>query len=101
MKLTVEQVRNVAALARLGLSPDDLERMRDQLSSILTSIEKIEELDTAAIPPTAQTIDLTDVVRDDVAEPSLPIDLVLRNAPRQRDGFFEVHTPFATGETES
>lgn len=101
MKLTVEQVRNVAALARLGLSPDDLERMRDQLSSILTSIEKIEELDTAAIPPTAQTIDLTDVVREDVAEPSLPIDLVLRNAPRQRDGFFEVHTPFAAGETES
>jgi aspartyl-tRNA(Asn)/glutamyl-tRNA(Gln) amidotransferase subunit C len=101
MKLTLEQVRNVAALARLGLSPEEMERMRDQLSSILTSIEKIEELDTAAIPPTAQTIDLTDIVRDDVAEPSLPLELVLRNAPRHRDGFFEVHTPFAGEVTES
>ena len=74
--------------------------MREQLSSILTSIEKIEELDTTTIPPTAQTIDLTDVFRDDVAEPSLPLELVLRNAPRHRDGFFEVHTPFAPEETE-
>jgi aspartyl-tRNA(Asn)/glutamyl-tRNA(Gln) amidotransferase subunit C len=101
MRLTTEQVRNVAALARLGLSPDELERMRDQLSSILTAIEKIEELDTAAIPPTAQTIALTDVVREDVPGPSLPLELVLRNAPRHRDGFFEVHTPFASEEQES
>jgi aspartyl-tRNA(Asn)/glutamyl-tRNA(Gln) amidotransferase subunit C len=101
MKLTLEQVRNVAALARLGLSPDELERMREQLSSILSSIEKIEELDTAAIPPTAQTIDLMDVMREDVARPSLPRDQALMNAPRQRDGFFEVHTPFASEESES
>ena len=101
MKLTLEQVKNVAALARLGLSAAELERMREQLSSILSSIEKIEALDTDAIPPTAQTIDLTDVLRDDIAEPSLPLDLVLRNAPRHRDGFFEVHTPFAAEETES
>jgi aspartyl-tRNA(Asn)/glutamyl-tRNA(Gln) amidotransferase subunit C len=101
MKLTLEQVKNVAALARLGLSAAELERMREQLSSILTSIERIEELDTDAIPPTAQTIDLTNVLREDVAEPSLPLDLVLRNAPRHRHGFFEVHTPFASEETES
>lgn len=101
MRLTIEQVRNVAALARLGLSDAEQERMRDQLSSILTSIALIEELDTDAIPPTAQTIDLINVVREDVAEPSLPLDVVLRNAPRHRDGFFEVRTPFASGESES
>ena len=101
MKLTLEQVKNVAALARLGLSADELERMRDQLSSILTSIEKIEELDTDSIPPTAQTIDLVDVVRDDIAEPSLPLDQVFLNAPRHQDGFLVVHTPFAAEETES
>lgn len=101
MRLTIEQVRNVAALARLGLSDTEQERMRDQLSSILTSIALIEELDTDAIPPTAQTIDLINVVREDVAAPSLPIDVVLRNAPRHRDGFFEVRTPFAAGESES
>ena len=59
-------------LPGLGLSPAELERMREQLSSILTSIEKIEELDTTAIPPTAQTIELTDVFREDVAEPVPP-----------------------------
>ena len=101
MKLTLEQVRDVATLARLGLSADELERMRDQLSSILTSIEKLDELDTGAIPPTAQTIDLIDVVRDDVAEPSLPLEKVLMNAPRHQGGFFVVDTPFAAGETES
>jgi aspartyl-tRNA(Asn)/glutamyl-tRNA(Gln) amidotransferase subunit C len=72
--------------------------MRGQLSSILTSIEKLDELDTAAIPPTAQTIELVDVMREDVAGPSLPIDQVLKNAPRQRDGFFEVDTPFGGEE---
>ena len=99
MKLTLEQVRNVAALARLGLTDDETERMRDQLSSILTSIEKLEELDTAAIPPTAQTIELVDVLREDVAGPSLHPEQVLMNAPRQRDGFFEVDTPFGGEES--
>jgi aspartyl-tRNA(Asn)/glutamyl-tRNA(Gln) amidotransferase subunit C len=98
MRLTLEQVRNVAALARLGLTDDETERMRDQLSSILTSIEKLEELDTGAIPPTAQTIDLVDVVRADVAGPSLSREQALMNAPRHRGGFFEVDTPFGSEE---
>jgi aspartyl-tRNA(Asn)/glutamyl-tRNA(Gln) amidotransferase subunit C len=98
MRLTLEQVRNVAALARLGLTDEETERMRDQLSSILTSIEKLEELDTGAIPPTAQTIDLVDVVRADVAGPSLSREQALMNAPRHRGGFFEVDTPFGSEE---
>ena len=101
MKLTTDEVKAVATLARLGLSPDELELMREQLSSILSAIELINQLDTAAIPPTAQTIDLTNVMRDDVARPSLPIEQVLMNAPRQRDGFFEVRTPFGGDESES
>jgi aspartyl-tRNA(Asn)/glutamyl-tRNA(Gln) amidotransferase subunit C len=72
--------------------------MSDQLSSILTSIEKLEELDTGAIPPTAQTIDLVDVVRADVAGPSLSREQALMNAPRHRGGFFEVDTPFGSEE---
>jgi|SRR4051794_11397367 aspartyl-tRNA(Asn)/glutamyl-tRNA(Gln) amidotransferase subunit C len=101
MRLTTDQVQAVAALARLGLLPDELERMRDQLSSILTSIEKLDELDTASISPTAQTIDLINVMRDDIAEPSLSRDQVLQNAPRQRDGFFEVRTVFGGEESSS
>lgn len=100
MRLTIEQVRAVASLARLGLDHDELERMRDQLSSILSSIELIDELDTSAISPTAQTINLTNVLREDIAERSLPHDAVMSNAPRHRKGFFEVRTPFASDGAE-
>lgn len=101
MKLTTEEVKAVATLARLGLSDDEVELMREQLSSILSSIELINELDTVSIPPTAQTIDLINVTRDDVPRPSLPLDQVLMNAPRHRDGFFEVRTPFGAEESSS
>jgi aspartyl-tRNA(Asn)/glutamyl-tRNA(Gln) amidotransferase subunit C len=101
MRLTIHDVEHVAALARLGLTPDEMERMRDQLSSILGHIEALNELDTAAISPTAQTITLTNVLRDDVVRPSMPREAVLSNAPRQTDGFFEVHTPLGGEEEES
>ena len=101
MRLTTGEVKAVAALARLGLSPTEIELMREQLSSILSAIELINGLDTASIPPTAQTIALTNVTRDDLPRPSLPLDQVLMNAPRHRDGFFEVHTPFAPDESET
>jgi len=93
MRLTTADVKHVAALARLGLSDDEIERLREQLSSILDHIAALEELDTAAIPPTAQVLPLTNVMRDDVVRPSLPREAVLMNAPRQTEGFFEVHTP--------
>lgn len=101
MQLTTADVRHVAALARLGLSDDEVERLREQLSSILDHIAALEELDTAAIPPTAQVLPLTNVMRDDVVRPSLPRDAVLMNAPRQTDGFFEVQTPLGGSEGES
>ena len=90
MALTIADVEHVAALARLGLSDAEKERLRDQLSSILEHIDALSEVDTDAIPPTASVIPLSNVLRDDVAQPSLPRDLVLSNAPRQTDGFFEV-----------
>ncbi len=91
MRLTIADVEHVAALARLGLTEDEKERLRDQLSSILGHINALFELDTAAIPPTAQVVELTNVMRADEVRPSLPREAVLANAPRQADGFFEVH----------
>jgi aspartyl-tRNA(Asn)/glutamyl-tRNA(Gln) amidotransferase subunit C len=93
MRLNSDDVKHVAELARLGLTADEIELLREQLSSILDHIGALEELDTAAIPPTAQVLPLTNVMRDDVVRPSLPREAVLRNAPRQTEGFFEVHTP--------
>jgi aspartyl-tRNA(Asn)/glutamyl-tRNA(Gln) amidotransferase subunit C len=91
MRLTREEVEHVAALARLGLSDDEISRLQDQLSSILEHIAAIDRLDTEAIPPTAQVTTMTNVMRPDVVTNSLPRDAVLQNAPRQADGFFEVH----------
>jgi aspartyl-tRNA(Asn)/glutamyl-tRNA(Gln) amidotransferase subunit C len=96
MALTREEVEHVAALARLGLSDGEITRLQDQLSSILEHIEAIDRLDTNAIPPTAQVIAMTNVMRPDMVIDSLPREAVLENAPRQTDGFFEVHAILGT-----
>jgi aspartyl-tRNA(Asn)/glutamyl-tRNA(Gln) amidotransferase subunit C len=101
MALTIADVEHVAALARLGLSDEEKARMRDQLSSILGHIEALSELDTAAIPPTAQVVALTNVLRDDVVAGSLPRDQVLANAPRSTDGFFEVDAVLGGADEET
>jgi aspartyl-tRNA(Asn)/glutamyl-tRNA(Gln) amidotransferase subunit C len=91
MSLSLADVEHVAALARLGLSDAEKARLRDELSSILGHIAALDELDTTAIPPTAQVVALSNVMRPDEVRPSLPREAVLANAPRQADGFFEVH----------
>jgi aspartyl-tRNA(Asn)/glutamyl-tRNA(Gln) amidotransferase subunit C len=91
MRLTREEVEYVATLARLGLSDSEIARLQYQLSSILEHIAAIDRLDTDAIPPTAQVTTMTNVMRPDVVTGSLPREAVLANAPRQSDGFFEVH----------
>ena len=100
MPLTMADVEHVAALARLGLTDGEKERLRDQLSSILDHIAALDELDTAAIPPTSQVIALTNVLREDEPRPSLPPEAVLANAPRRTDGFFEVHAVLGSGDPE-
>ncbi|MGA7672124.1 MAG: Asp-tRNA(Asn)/Glu-tRNA(Gln) amidotransferase subunit GatC [Nitrolancea sp.] len=91
MKLSLDEVDHVAMLARLGLRSDERERMRDQLSSILEHISLLEEIDTEAIPPTAQVITLQNVTRSDDVQQSLSVDAVLRNAPRSEDQMFKVN----------
>ena len=96
MPLTRDEVENVAALARLGLNDAELTRLQGQLSSILEHIEALNKIDTNAIPPTAQVIAMTNVMRPDVVTDSRPREAVLENAPRQTDGFFEVHAILGT-----
>jgi aspartyl-tRNA(Asn)/glutamyl-tRNA(Gln) amidotransferase subunit C len=82
MPITRADVQHVARLARLGLEEHELDRMAEQLTHILDAMEVLKQLDTSAIPPTAQVIPLQNVMRDDVARPSWAVDAVLRNAPR-------------------
>ena len=90
MKLTLDQVRHVAELARLGLRDDELEALAGELSSILDYIDQLDQLDTAAIAPTAQVGELVDVMRADEVRPSLDPEQALANAPAREDGYFRV-----------
>ena len=101
MSLSDADVLHVATLARLGLSSEEVATLRTELSSILGHIEVLQQLDTSAIPPTAQVNNLTNVMRDDEARPSLDQDRALANAPQQRDGFFEVRAVLGDGEGAS
>lgn len=89
--LDLATVQHIAALARLGLTEAELERMRDQLSAVLDHISMLQEVDTSDIAPTAQVIQLENVMRDDEVVPSLPVDVALANAPRTEDGYFRVN----------
>ncbi|MEZ4523951.1 MAG: Asp-tRNA(Asn)/Glu-tRNA(Gln) amidotransferase subunit GatC [Thermomicrobiales bacterium] len=91
MKLDIETVEHVAMLARLGLTDEEKARLQDQLSSVLDHISVLEEVDTDAIPPTAQVIELQNILRDDVASEALPVQAVLRNAPRTEGDFIKVN----------
>ena len=88
--LSRADVEHVAHLARLGLTDAEIERLQGQLNHILEQYAKLGELDTEAIPPTAQVIELENILREDVARPSLPVDAVMANAPDRKGDFFVV-----------
>jgi aspartyl-tRNA(Asn)/glutamyl-tRNA(Gln) amidotransferase subunit C len=90
MSLTHDQVRHVAMLARLGLEPGDEEFYAQQLSGILAHIDRLQEVDTDDIPPTAQVVEIVNPLREDEPRPCLSQADVLANAPAAVDGFFRV-----------
>jgi len=90
MKLSREEVLHIARLARLGLTEDEVDRFREQLSNILENFEVLQQVDTSDVPPTAHTVALENVVKDDEVADSLPQEQVLANAPRREGEFFRV-----------
>ena len=90
MELTLEQVEHIAQLARLTLSTEEKALYQEQLSAILEYFEKLQELDTEAISPTATVLPLRSVMREDVPSPSMDREDILANAPEAADGCFEV-----------
>ena len=81
--LSRDDVAHVAHLARLGLSGEELTRLEAQLNHILDQYAVLAELDTEHIAPTAQTIELENILRADVVTPSLPVDEALAGAPER------------------
>jgi aspartyl-tRNA(Asn)/glutamyl-tRNA(Gln) amidotransferase subunit C len=88
--LSVEDARQVARLARLSMDEAKLARLTPQLESILEYVAKIGEVDVTGVPPMAHALPLANVLREDVVEPSLPIEKVLQNAPETDGRFFKV-----------
>jgi aspartyl-tRNA(Asn)/glutamyl-tRNA(Gln) amidotransferase subunit C len=90
MKLKREEVLHIAALARVGITDEDVETFQEQLSNILDNFEVLKKVDTTNVPPTAQSIALQNVTMEDEMKPSLPQEEVLANAPQREGDFFKV-----------
>jgi aspartyl-tRNA(Asn)/glutamyl-tRNA(Gln) amidotransferase subunit C len=76
-----EDVAHVARLARLALTPDELERMRVQLNAILVHIDALKAVNTDGVEPTSHAVPVVNVMRDDEPTPCFPLDAMLENAP--------------------
>lgn len=90
MKLSREQVEHIAQLGRLALTEEEASLYQEQLSAILEYFERLQELDTEAIPPTASALPLRSVMREDEPGPPSPREDILANAPAAEEGCFEV-----------
>lgn len=92
IRLTLAQVEHIAELAKLGLSVEEKEAFRSQLSAILDYFAKLQEVDTEAIPPTATVLPVHSMMRPDEPAPSWPREDLLANAPQAEEGCFRVWT---------
>jgi aspartyl-tRNA(Asn)/glutamyl-tRNA(Gln) amidotransferase subunit C len=90
MKLTLAEVEHIAELARLLLSEEEKARYQEQLSAILDYAERLQTLDTSAIPPTATVLPLRNVMRADEPRDSMSREDVLANAPQVEADSFRV-----------
>lgn len=96
--LSRRDVEHVAHLARLGLGEDELTLLEGQLNHILEQYRVLAELDTEAIPPTAQTIELENILREDVPGPPLSVEAALSGAPERSGDHFVVPAILDPGE---
>ena len=78
-------IDHVAKLARLALTPEEKAKFAQQLGDVLHHIEQLKKVDVTGVEPTAHAAPVFNVWADDVAQPGLPVELALKNAPAQRD----------------
>ena len=90
MALTRDEVQHIARLCRLSMTPAEMDEMGRQLSSIMDHFEALQRLDTEGVSPTFHVVGLHSVLREDESRPSMSLEDVLANAPRQQAGQFRV-----------
>lgn len=89
-RISLDQVKYVANLARLAITEDEAEKLTKQLDAIITFAEQLNELDTENVEPTSHVLDIKNVLREDVPQPGLPREEVFKNAPDEQDDQFKV-----------
>ena len=90
MKLSLVEVEHIAELAKLGLTNEEKATFQEQLSAILAYADRLNRVDTSAIPPTPTVLLLRNVMREDATKPSLSVEDALANAPGTAEGCFQV-----------
>ena len=90
MSLSLDEVRWIAHLARLELSPAELDTMTRHLSAIVDYVKQLQQVNTDGVEPLAHALDVHNVFREDEPATSLPVDAALANAPDRRGDFFAV-----------
>jgi aspartyl-tRNA(Asn)/glutamyl-tRNA(Gln) amidotransferase subunit C len=90
MKLSRDEVLHIARLARVALTEEEINRLSEQLSNLLENFKILQNVDTTGVPPTAQSVDLQSVMRQDTVESSLTQEDVLANAPHREADCFKV-----------
>ena len=90
MRLTTDEVRHIAALARVGMTDRDIQLMGEEMSHILENFDVLDQVDTDGVEPTGHSVGLSSVMRDDEATESLPIEDMLANAPAREEDLIRV-----------
>ncbi|WP_029432841.1 Asp-tRNA(Asn)/Glu-tRNA(Gln) amidotransferase subunit GatC [Blastococcus sp. URHD0036] len=85
-----DEIAHLATLSRLALTDEELDRFAGQLGAVLDAVAQVGEADVADVDPMTHAVPLTNVLREDVATPSLPRDVVLAGAPAAEDDRFRV-----------
>ena len=90
MKVSRVEVLHIARLARIALDESEITRLSEQLSNLLENFEVLQQVNTDDVPPTAQSVALQSVMREDEVAPSFPPEDILANAPRREEDCFRV-----------
>ncbi|AST94584.1 MULTISPECIES: Asp-tRNA(Asn)/Glu-tRNA(Gln) amidotransferase subunit GatC [Shouchella] len=93
-RISKEQVKHVAHLARLAITEEEAETFRNQLEDIITAAEQLNEVDTEGVVPTTHVLQMHNVLREDKPEKGLDVKEVLKNAPDHEDGQIRVPSVF-------
>jgi aspartyl-tRNA(Asn)/glutamyl-tRNA(Gln) amidotransferase subunit C len=90
-RLSEDEVRKVAALCKVGLTDAEVERLRDEMATLIGEVNVLQSIDTTNVEPTGHAVEGVDtVLRDDIPAASLSVDEVLANAPRREGDYFRV-----------